>query len=160
MAYRNADITALYEKLRPFDTLNPPDRYWIEDSEGQDATGGYDFCFECGSDCADRLNLYTPGELTHDLTCCDPCGESDVIPHCHQCGKTLAGWPTDYCASEELSYFTENDADATPENIHVVNMMLWNLQWSEDDEGIAAWRAVAEKMADKLPERAVAEVHP
>lgn len=30
----------------------------------------------------------------------------------------------------------------------------------KDDEEVAAWRAVAEKMADKLPELAAAEVHP
>lgn len=156
MAYRNADITALYERLQPYDTLSPPGGFWIEDSDGGDATGGYDFCCDCGDDHVMRLNLYTPGTITYELMCSDPCSNSDVIPRCYGCGKTLAGWPTDYCETEELAYFEDDDADPTPENVHVVSMVLWNLQWSEDDAKVAAWKAVGKKLVAKLPECAPA----
>lgn len=152
MAYRNPEISALHDRLQPHNTLNPPDAYWIESSDGDDSTGGLDFCFECGEEHVGRLNLYTPGSKTHELMMGDSCGNHDSIPHCDICGVTLAGWPTDYCESEELGYFEdERDLDPAPENIHVLSMILWNLQWSEDAEEVSAWCDVAARMAAKLP---------
>lgn len=152
MAYRNTDITALHDRLEPHNVLNPPAAYWIVDSVGDDATGGMDFCFECGSAHVERLNLYAPGDRTYEFMWCDPCGGNDTIPRCDECGKTLAGWPTDYCASNELEYFEDEEPELTPENVHVVNMVMWNLQWSEDHAKVSAWLAVAEKLAAKIPE--------
>jgi hypothetical protein len=145
------DIRALVARLKPHNTWTPPDSYWIEDSDGADATGGYDFCYECGLDYMARLNLYTPGADTYDLMWNDPCRDCDAIPHCNCCGKTLAGWPTDYCRSEELDYYEETpDFSPSRENIHVICMVLWNLQWSEDPEDSAAWLAVGRALAAKL----------
>lgn len=155
MAYRNPQITALHDRLEPFDTLNPPDAFWIEGSEDGDATGGYDFCEECGEGAVERLSLYAPGSQTFELMCCDPCGENDSTPYCRDCGKTLAGWPTDYCRDEELVRLEESELSLPdPETVHIVNMALWNLQWSENDEMVAAWQAVAERLLATMPETA------
>lgn len=146
----NPDISALHDRLIPFDTLNPPHGYWIEGDETGDPTD-MDYCLGCGADFVARLNLYTPGNEEFRLACTDPCGNNDTIPRCAECGKTLAGWPTDYCRSDLLRYFDGDDPDPTPEDVHVISMVLWNLQWSEGKDDVAAWREVAEKFVAKLP---------
>jgi hypothetical protein len=141
----------------PHNTLDPPDGCWIRSDEGGMAEdpdnkgGGHDWCGECGEDVAMRLNLYTPGSATYEMCWNDPCGEHDTIPCCNSCRKTLAGWPTAYCLSQELAYFEEEpDFEPNPENVHVICMVLWNLQWGEQDEGRAAWKAIGESLLAKI----------
>ena len=151
----NDRIVSLVWQLNPFNTLNPPNGCWIENSDGgmaydPDNRGGADWCADCVEDVAMRLNLYTPGSLTYEPVWNDPCGNHDTLPACASCGKTLAGWPTDYCLLDELAYFEDDpDFDPTPEAIHIVSMELWNLQWSSDKES-AHWRTIGESLLVKI----------
>lgn len=150
------DITDLVRFLSRHDTLVPLDQYWIENSEGgmeYGPDGNYTgaWCYEHGEDVVARLNLYTPGEDTYDLRWCDPCGIEDSIPACSTCGATLAGWPTEYCLSEEIQYFEDNpDFEPNRENLHVICMALWNFQWGEDSEDLFAWREIGRRTVDKI----------
>lgn len=157
------DLSALRERvktilatLEPHNTLNPPVGCWIETSEGGveiGSGGGCDWCWEHGKEAVDRLNLYTPGATTYEAIPSDPCGNYDSLPRCAECGITLAGWPTDYCRSEELGYFeSEPDFDASLENIHIITMVMWNLQWADGKEADAAlaWLSVADRLLEKL----------
>jgi hypothetical protein len=153
---QRAQIGALIERLRPYDTLDPPQEYWIEDPAGGmeygpdgDCSGGW--CEEHAKDIHMRLNLYTPGDGEYLLQCSDTCGENDVIPRCGTCGITLAGWPTDYCRSEEQCFFEDDpDWEPSPENLHVIGMVLWNLQWETDCEIVDAWMAIGEAALAKI----------
>ena len=67
----NNRIVSLVGQLNPFNTLNPPNGCWIENSDGgmaydPDNRGGADWCADCVEDVAMRLNLYTPGSLTYE----------------------------------------------------------------------------------------------
>lgn len=154
----NDEIVSLVDRLGPYNTLDPPNGCWITTDEGgmvydPDNHGGGDWCGDCAEDVVMRLSLYTPGFTTYEMCWNDPCGEHDTVPCCATCRKTLAGWPTDYCRSEELAYFEEEpDFDANPENIHVICMALWNLQWGNEDEygTLAAWRAIGARLLAEL----------
>ncbi len=136
------EVVTLLAQLAPHDTLEPPTGWWIEDDEGQiayepDGSGADDWCSDCVVDAVMRLNTYTPESTIYTALRCDPCAEYDVLPRCAVCGIALAGWPTDYCLSEELQFFeTEKNWPANPENIRVIGMALYNLQWEEDAEAV------------------------
>ncbi len=155
MSWRQ-DITGLVCFLSHHNTLDPPTEYWIENSDGgmeygPERTGSGAWCLEHAEDMVMRLNLYTPGDETYELRGSDPCGENDVIPHCSTCGKTLAGWPSEYCLTDELNYFESNlDFEPSPENLHVIYMALWNFQWEEDSDDLLRWRAVGQLAVDKI----------
>lgn len=156
MSWRK-DITDLVEFLEPFNRLDPPNGHWIESCEGDmiydpdDRGFGSDWCEQCGEDVLMRLNLYTPGNMTYSASWNDTAGEHDSILRCTSCGMTLAGWPTDYCLSEELAYFKgDPEFSVNPENIHVICMALWNLQWGDDSENLFAWRSIGQQAVDKI----------
>jgi hypothetical protein len=159
-----AEISALVERLRPYDTLAPPQGYWIEGPDGgmqYDPDGNHgasDWCEDHAEDLIMRLNLYTPGDGEYLLQAADTGGIYDTIPCCATCGITLAGWPTNYCRSEELCFFEDDpDWEPSPENIHVIEMVLWNLQWSDDTEALAAWKAIGDSAVEKLAAVSVPE---
>jgi hypothetical protein len=144
------EVSSLVAALEPHNTLNPPVGFYIQREDGNDDC--LDYCEECAEDYCERLNLYTSGELLHAVMVADSCSNHDSLPLCDCCGKTLAGWPTDYCRDQEIAYFMdEPDFPPSPENIHVICMILWNLQWLEDadvvNKVIQIGRSVLEKIA-------------
>jgi hypothetical protein len=150
------NIKNLVECLQPHNTLNPPSAFWIESADGgieydPDGAKGDYWCEEHGEDLVMRLNLYTPGDGECSLLCGDPCSNNDTIPRCSTCGITLAGWPTDYCLTGEMDYFeSDSDWEPSPENLHVIGMALWNLQWSEDISVMTEWEAIGKAALEKL----------
>jgi hypothetical protein len=97
------------------------------------------------------MNLYTPGTLICEVIPLDSGGNYDTIPRCAECGITLAGRPTDHCRFEELCYFEDNPESSTdPEDIHIICMVLWNLQWARTRDPAEAWIAVGKTALSRL----------
>ena len=82
---------------------------------------------------------------------CDPAGNNGHVPYCKACGVTLQGWLTESGVSGELDYYEAEGAKPVPEDIHVVSMVLWNLQWSDNAASLIAWGSITEQIVAKLP---------
>ncbi len=88
----------------PF-THEVEDMHWISTPNGDE---GSEWCYECGSTKVEELRKADPDHADDYFLDGGWAIEDDSTCWCEGCGVRLNSIMTDYCAKEELSYYTDN----------------------------------------------------